>query len=532
MKRLVLFFIFMLSVIYGVLPEGYRDNDFSRSLEYQIWNGNQISTWHSNDGNIVSYQATNNAGLEWPIGSGKTAVFSSGLWLAAGKINGVEEIRTAASGFKSEYVPGTYGSDQDAEEFHIYSIQSGDDASNPDWQNWPVDQGAPWIDADGDGIYNPNIDHPDIRSDLFHWYVMNDGDSSQHRSIWNTLPLGIEVRVSQFGEGPDSPLKDVMFVKWKILNTGGNQLDSMYASIWCDPDIGDANNDFAGCDPESNLGFVYNDSTEDNIYGSTPPAVGCVYLQTPIVPSVGDTAWVSGDPVINFTNIPMSAFTMYFPSGDMEGPFHYPEMALEAYRHMNGRHAWYDQPYHDPITGQASSFFCNGDPMTDDGWVDYISRPSGDRMFMITAGPFSMAPGDTQEVTAAIAIAQGTDNLSSISYLRQLAPLIQIEYESVSTAEESELPASYTLLPNYPNPFNPTTTIHYELPQRSDVQVTIYDLLGRKVTTLVNKPQDAGLKSIIWNATNDHGKPVSAGVYLYQIRAGEFVQTKKMVLLR
>ena len=57
-------------------------------------------------------------------------------------------------------------------------------------------------------------------------------------------------------------------------------------------------------------------------------------------------------------------------------------------------------------------------------------------------------------------------------------------------------------------------------------------MLGRKVKTLLSKPQNAGFKSIIWNATNDYGKPVSAGIYLYQIQAGEYIQTKKMVLLK
>jgi len=62
--------------------------------------------------------------------------------------------------------------------------------------------------------------------------------------------------------------------------------------------------------------------------------------------------------------------------------------------------------------------------------------------------------------------------------------------------------------------------------------VFVYDMLGRKVKTLINQIQDAGYKSIIWNATNDYGKPVSAGIYLYQIRTGEYISTKKMVLLK
>ena len=64
------------------------------------------------------------------------------------------------------------------------------------------------------------------------------------------------------------------------------------------------------------------------------------------------------------------------------------------------------------------------------------------------------------------------------------------------------------------------------------MNVTVYDMLGREVRTLVNTNQDAGYKSVIWDATNDYGKPVSAGIYLYQIQASEFAQTKKMVLLK
>ncbi|HIA85876.1 MAG TPA: T9SS type A sorting domain-containing protein [Candidatus Marinimicrobia bacterium] len=94
------------------------------------------------------------------------------------------------------------------------------------------------------------------------------------------------------------------------------------------------------------------------------------------------------------------------------------------------------------------------------------------------------------------------------------------------------IPKSFTLHQNYPNPFNPITTLRYDLPEQSHVTIVIYDMLGRTVKQLINTTQDAGFKSVIWNATNDYGKPVSAGVYLYQIQAGEFVQTRKMVLLK
>jgi len=104
---------------------------------------------------------------------------------------------------------------------------------------------------------------------------------------------------------------------------------------------------------------------------------------------------------------------------------------------------------------------------------------------------------------------------------------------SVGVDNRSEtFPQGFVLEQNFPNPFNPSTTLRYELPEDGLVNVTIYDMMGRQVSTLLSSHQTAGYKSIQWNATNDFGKPVSAGVYLYQIQAGEFVQTKKMVLLK
>ena len=95
-----------------------------------------------------------------------------------------------------------------------------------------------------------------------------------------------------------------------------------------------------------------------------------------------------------------------------------------------------------------------------------------------------------------------------------------------------EIPHSYRLHQNYPNPFNPITTLSYDLPEDAMVNTTIYDMMGKHVKTLINNTQNAGYKSIKWNATNDDGAPVSAGLYLYRIQAGDFRQSKKMVLLK
>ena len=98
--------------------------------------------------------------------------------------------------------------------------------------------------------------------------------------------------------------------------------------------------------------------------------------------------------------------------------------------------------------------------------------------------------------------------------------------------EDLLIPSSYNLYKNYPNPFNPITTLRYDIPKDSFVDITIYDMLGNVVNNLVNTYQSSGNKSIQWKATNNQGKTVSAGVYLYKIQAGDFIDTKKMILLK
>jgi flagellar hook assembly protein FlgD len=94
------------------------------------------------------------------------------------------------------------------------------------------------------------------------------------------------------------------------------------------------------------------------------------------------------------------------------------------------------------------------------------------------------------------------------------------------------LPLEFSLYQNYPNPFNPTTIFRYDLPKNTNVKLTIYDLMGKTVKNLVSDQQNSGYKLIQWNSTNNKDQPVSAGMYFYTIQAGEFRETRKMILLK
>lgn len=119
----------------------------------------------------------------------------------------------------------------------------------------------------------------------------------------------------------------------------------------------------------------------------------------------------------------------------------------------------------------------------------------------------------------------------AVNMLPQLAPDGNYCPSNVEIKKKTNL-TSFQIYSNYPNPFNPITTLHYDLPEDKIVNITIYDIMGNVVKNLLQSKQIAGNKSIQWNATNDKNEAVSAGIYLYTIDLGKFRKTKKMLLLK
>jgi hypothetical protein len=122
-------------------------------------------------------------------------------------------------------------------------------------------------------------------------------------------------------------------------------------------------------------------------------------------------------------------------------------------------------------------------------------------------------------------------------YMRQVEAMETIEQaltdmgEVTGINDEEEnltvIPREFDLNQNYPNPFNPTTVIEFALPVKSKVELSVYNLLGEKIITLVNEEKDAGNHQVLFNAIN-----LSSGIYFYKLQANDFVQTKKMILLK
>ena len=140
-----------------------------------------------------------------------------------------------------------------------------------------------------------------------------------------------------------------------------------------------------------------------------------------------------------------------------------------------------------------------------------------------------------QLIAASISIAEdatfGPDELFSYGNNQESASK-GLSAADLDTPETLTLPTEYELEENYPNPFNPNTTINYALPKAGEVSLAIYNMRGQLVRTLVKGSSPAGRFSVTWNGKDDRGAPVSSGVYVYRLTATEFVSDKKLTLLK
>ena len=174
----------------------------------------------------------------------------------------------------------------------------------------------------------------------------------------------------------------------------------------------------------------------------------------------------------------------------------------------------------------------------DDVTYTYENNLETDPLFLNTGEhPYSLSPG-SECINAGIPDTSGLNlpenDLAGNS--RIIGDRIDIGgyewQEVVGVRDKAQLPKKLSLSQNYPNPFKGVTRICYKLPDQSNVSLVIYDMFGKVVRQLVNATQDAGYKSVQWDATDNTGRTVGAGTYIYQIQVGEYVQTKRMVILK
>ncbi|MBZ0183650.1 MAG: T9SS type A sorting domain-containing protein [Melioribacteraceae bacterium] len=180
-----------------------------------------------------------------------------------------------------------------------------------------------------------------------------------------------------------------------------------------------------------------------------------------------------------------------------------------------------------------------GDPETKTGWLNTYPI---DQRLMATTGPFDLEVGKPKTVLGALIAARGNSPENSVTlakeYLNEILESYNNNFEDipVGVANEKNIPLQFSLSQNYPNPFNPSTIIEYAIPnvetlhaksQMQNVTLKVFDILGREVAELVNEQKSAGRYKVNFNASN-----LASGVYMYQLKSGNHVSSKKMLLIK
>ncbi len=492
-------------------------------------------------------------------------LFSGGFFLSGYKDSELWANAVASSALVEDYLPGNIESSPDNPGNVVYSVSTDDTPFGITWQNWrdAVEQGAYFYDGDGDGIYDPvdknsngiwdtDEDKPDLLYDASYFTVYNDKRPAGQRR-WNTVdPLGIEIRQTVFASERNSILDDVLFVRYSLLYKGlgdpsePDTLKNVIYSIWNDADIGEAVDDLVGCDTTLQAGYTYNDGEDDTWDTKVPPAVFNVIVQGPLVktgnpddygynrmgPDLGEEAFEG------YYNGKMNAFVNHI-GGDPR--LIDPDNKVAARNYMLGQTE--DGSFPDPCNWTYGDvfggvdcaivdprFWYSGDPVANIGWIE--TSPQDHRTLMSTE-MFNLIKDEPMDIIVAYVVGQGTDALNSITRTREITQYVHEEYErNFSTIvgvndKTDEVVNKYSLSQNYPNPFNPTSKIKYQIAKLGKVELKVYDILGREVITLVNEVKSPGNYEVTFNASQ-----LASGVYFYRLTVGDFVQTKKMILLR
>ncbi|MDQ3021789.1 MAG: T9SS type A sorting domain-containing protein [Bacteroidota bacterium] len=502
-------------------------NERSLIINSRKLDTNNISAWFTNNGSFNFDPTTSNAGFEWPRGTGYSARYSSGVWM--GCVVG-DDTLTAVTEYAFDFKPGYVDDNGNPQGqfdplYRIYRIERGDTTTS-DYQNWPVSQGA-YVNSQG---------RPFFLGTQTMFYVYTDAyphTTPQGSSASLKAPI-LQTNWCYTNVG----LQDVLFTEFRVINRSNSLWSRAYLSVWTDDDLGDAIDDRIGCDTERDLGFTYNATDNDPIYGAAPPAVGTKVLRSPIVQTgdPNDTVKYYSPPgsqnlitKIGYRSIGMTVFNTYNNVNPQPSD---PQNYVETYRVISG--LWRTgQPWVDPFTSDTTRKPYSGDPVSGSGWV---MTGENDRRFLQSFGPIIMSPGDTQSIIIAQVIARGEDYLQSVAKLRDLSDHVQTIYnqnfQSLLSVKNisTEIPEGFNLYQNYPNPFNPVTKIKFDVTSRlkmQDVKLIIYNTLGIEVATLVNEKLSPGSYEVEFDGSN-----FTTGVYFYRIKAEGFLQTKKMLLIK
>jgi len=538
----------------GTVLRSYMPNPLTDSTIKRIkLDGNNSSAYFQSTGIFNANTLNGNlAGFEWPKGADRYANFSSGLSMSA-MVNG--QLRQAMCSYKGEFWPGQIigGTPQTPQELNkIWKVEFGDNCNNSiDWANWGliVPYGAPYRDMNNNGVYDPCIDIPGMRNATQTIFMaLTDGFVSSHYAGegfgGGTLPMKADMKITAWTYG-DTALTDVQYIKFDIINRGSAAWNNLYFALIGDFDLGDGYDDYLAMDSTRNMWIGYNGDNNDGsgappTYGVSPPATGMRVLKFPVNKTVTpfDTIYTSCGSY--FTCLSCSPPPCESdPNGEPLGAYN----MMKGYKKNGAK--WMNPTFTPP---RPVKFNFGGEPETNTGWTELkgsigncngdtgvyvLVNPPGDRRFLLGMGKdnFTMNPGDSQSIVVVQLITRGSNNLNSVTKLKQLSD-IAANYTVGVNQIGTTVPSNFSLTQNYPNPFNPSTRIKFTIPSIRNlnsnvVTLRVFDMLGKEVTMLVNDRLNPGVYEVEFD-----GNKLSSGMYFYKLQMDGYSDTKRMVLLK
>lgn len=456
----------------------------------KIQNSNNLSSYTDARGGLTapSPLGSNLPGLEYPKGSNNHCLFNSSIAISA-VVNGDTLLSQGYNG--SDFRPGQFigGNEVGSRlgEYGLYQIKTGDGTGVPDYDRWPVSQGAPVSGS-----------QPMLTGNQSTFVTLTDMTRSGFTG--ETAPLKAEVKIYSYSFNDDLR-KDAIYYKIDITNKNSAAWNNAMVSFIVDTDIGsDPADDKMGCDSALGLAYGYNGSGSDPGYGTTPPATGYKFISGTgafklnscvpfynISPPPPNTCW--GDPGS------VSQFINYQKGLDRCG---------EAYT----------------FGGLPRKFVFNGDPETNTGWN---STFGADARYYMNIGPSNLAPGETATIVVAVLVARGSNAKNSVTKLKQYAAVLPVNILPVNTIT----PVEFRLNQNFPNPFNPVTKISYSLPKASFMELNVYDISGRLVKNLFSGRHAEGNYEMDFN-----GESLSSGIYICRMNSENYTNSIKMILVK
>ena len=510
-----------------------------------------------------------------------TVLFSGGFYLTGKNGNEIWATGQATAARIGDFLPGLVGFWVDDPKNQLYIIKASDLHFGESWQNYiyAVQLGAKFYDGNNDGIYNPidingnriwdlHEDRPDFLGDVTAWCAYNDGVPTSKRAFRDQYPLGVEIKQTVFAIGNNitGPVENMFFIRYIISNKGtiNNELDSVYFSLWSDPDISNQGyyQNLDGCDTLLNSGFCYS-AGEDPKYGVNPPSLFLTLLQGPAVYISGetfidnnsneifensldtpiDTAVVNNGLFVGSKILPGAKnlkMTSFMQNQRYYSGLEDPDAAVEVWNYLRGYNSYGEiiNPCSleiGNVVGVSCSdvnpfYLYSGDPESNFGWLDTLAL---DQRILVNTGPFKLKQNEPVEIWGAYIVGRGSNNLNSVTIAKEYVEYAFKYYKSnftnlpVNVKNENLIVSNFILYQNYPNPFNPLTTIKYQIPETGRVTLKVFDILGQKVVTLTDKEQLAGNYEVEFDA-----KGLASGIYFYKLQTELYSSTKKMLLLK